>query len=344
MAVIEVVTAGLLTTIQDLGRPDWQAFGLPVAGAADTFSFRAGNLLVGNRQDFAAVEATFMGPRLRFTEDTLIALTGAPSVIRLDDQPVPMWQSLWVRAGQELDMGTVTAGCRTYLAVAGGIDVPLLMGSRSTYVRGGLGGYKGRKLAVGDKLSLGHEQPDPLQASMHHYAQQDIPLYPSTQTIRVMLGPQTDHFTAISITKFLETPYKVTPEADRMGLRLVGETLTFRGSPEIISDGMPDGAIQVPGHGQPIMMLAERGTTGGYPKIAVVISADLPLVAQLKAGDTVSFEAVDFDTARTALTTMEETLRKLETSPAIVTAPPAGEVFDVTVDGYHYKLTIKKCE
>ena len=308
---IEVLRPGILTTVQDRGRFGYQKFGVPVSGGMDEIALRVANALVGNTQGAAGLEITAMGPQLRFPADTVVALTGAEVDAALDGRPVPWYTSFRIRAGQVLDVRNCLRGLRAYLAVAGGIDVPVLLGSRSTCLVAGFGGLHGRALVAGDVLPV--ENPAALLSDL---VDREVPLarrprHPSSVRLRVVLGPQDDAFTDEGRHIFLESVYRVTPEADRMGYRLDGPRVAHSGAPDIISDWIPLGAVQVPGNGRPIILLADRQTTGGYAKIATVIRPDLSLVAQLRPGDAVSFQAVSMGEARAIVREVEAGLRAL---------------------------------
>lgn len=289
-ALIEVLRPGLLTTVQDRGRFGFQKFGVPVSGGVDETALRMANVLVGNPQRAAALEMTALGPQLRFLADAIVALTGAEVEGDLDGGPVPWYRSFQVRAGQVLDVRACTRGLRAYLAIAGGIEVPALLGSRSTCLAAKFGGLQGRALMVGDVLAgwspsspgvAGREVPDAWR-----------PRHGGPVTLRVVMGPQDDAFTEAGRRTFLESTYRVSPHADRMGYRLDGPVIAHRGSADIISDWVPLGGVQVPGDGKPIILLADRQTTGGYPKIATVVKPDIAVVAQLLPGDRLTFRAV----------------------------------------------------
>jgi KipI family sensor histidine kinase inhibitor len=289
-ALIEVLRPGLLTTVQDRGRFGFQKFGVPVSGGVDETALRMANVLVGNPQGAAALEMAALGPQLRFLADAVVALTGAEVEGDLDGGPVPRYRSFQVRAGQVLDVRACTRGLRAYLAIAGGIDAPVLLGSRSTCLAAKFGGLQGRALMVGDVLAgwspsspgvAGREVPDAWR-----------PRHGGPVTLRVVMGPQDDAFTEAGRRTFLESTYRVSAYADRMGYRLDGPVIAHRGSADIISDWVPLGGVQVPGDGKPIILLADRQTTGGYPKIATVIKPDIGVVAQLRPGDALTFRAV----------------------------------------------------
>lgn len=297
MAVLEVEKPGMLSTVQDLGRSAYQEFGMPVAGAVDEYSLQVANILVGNSPSEAALELTLLGPALKVVEGGLIAVTGADMEPKINGRPLPMWEAVKITAGDIITFAWAKSGCRAYLAVAGGIDVPAVMGSKSTYIRGGIGGINGRALKSGDLIRSG--EPSHLIDELRRQAPLDyIPSYFSPWEVRVVLGPQDDYFTERGIHTFLSREYKVTNESDRMGCRLEGPKIEHLSGADIISDGIPPGAIQVPGHGQPIVMLADRQTTGGYAKIATVISTDLWKIAQAKPGDIIRFRPIPVEEAQ----------------------------------------------
>lgn len=294
---LEVLEPGLLTTVQDLGRRGHEAVGAPVAGAMDPFALQAANRLVGNPLGAAGLEITIAGPVLRATADCLIAVGGADLALRVNGQPIPTWMSAFVRKGWRIEFSGLVSGCRAYLAVAGGIAVPLVLGSRSTYLRGGFGGVGGRALEKGDFLPIGPDlgsghlparaarklSRDPAQ--LRHI----LPAYSDEPTVAVVPGPQTEAFSATGLVTFFNGQYLVSPTADRMGYRLQGPAIRHLGpdpsaSADILSDGIVLGAVQVPADQQPIVMMADRQTTGGYPKIGVVASADVPVLAQCLPG------------------------------------------------------------
>lgn len=289
-ALIEVLRPGLLTTVQDRGRFGFQKFGVPVSGGVDETALRMANVLVGNPQGAAALEMTALGPQLRFLAHAVVALTGAEVEGDLDGRPAPWYGSFQVRAGQVLDVRACTRGLRAYLAVAGGIDVPALLGSRSTCLAAKFGGLQGRALMVGDVLA--GWSPSSLGEAGRVVPDAWRPRHGGPVALRVVMGPQDDAFTEAGRRTFLESTYQVSPHADRMGYRLDGPVIAHRGSADIISDWVPLGGVQVPGDGKPIILLADRQTTGGYPKIATVIKPDIGVVAQLLPGDGLSFRAV----------------------------------------------------
>jgi biotin-dependent carboxylase-like uncharacterized protein len=311
MNTIEVLRPGLSTTVQDRGRFGFQKFGVPVSGAADQIALRVANVLVGNPQGTAALESTALGPRVRFLADAAVALTGAEGEADLDGTSAPWYRSFLVRAGQVLDVRGCTRGLRAYLAIAGGIDVPVLLGSRSTCLVAGFGGFRGRALSTGDVLRIGPPPGPPASLSNREAPEAWRPPHGSPLAVRVVLGPQDDAFPEAACRTFLESVYRVTPHVDRMGCRLDGPVIAHRGSADIISDWVPLGGVQVPGDGRPIILLADRQTTGGYPKIATVIGPDIGRVAQRRPGDALSFRAVSVAEAQGIVREVEAALAAL---------------------------------
>jgi len=310
MGSIKIIKPGLFTTVQDSGRMGFQRYGIPVAGAMDDFAFRVANILVGNDENEAALEATFMGPSIEIGFDGYIAITGANMSPKLNGNSVRMWRSIEVHKGDELTFSGSSEGLRTYIAFGGGLGVPEIMKSKSTYVRGNLGGFKGRKLMEGDEIPVDDSKSKAKPGRFLYPAY--IPRYSKNNVVRVVLGPQDDHFSPEAIDTFLNSEYKITSEADRMGYRLDGPKLTHIKGPDIISDGIVFGSVQVPGHGSPIVMMADRQTTGGYTKIATVIWADLPIIAQMGPGDTVRFQKVSIEESQDILAQYEEVLQDIK--------------------------------
>lgn len=298
--MLEVLEGGFLTTVQDGGRPGWARYGIPPSGPLDAPALWAANRLVGNAPTTAGLEITLTGPVLRAWTDTLIAVCGAEFALWIGARPVPTWHACFVRAGEVIAFGERERGARAYLAVAGGIALPAFLGSQATYLPGGFGGLEGRALRAGDRLPLGPAGSDLAQRAGRCWPTAAQPPYTPTPTLRVVPGPQDAAFTPAALTTFLSADYELTPAADRMGYRLHGPPLTHQGRAEIVSDGVLTGCIQVPADGQPIILLADHQTTGGYPKIATVIQADLPLLAQCLPGDRVRFQAVTLTEAQAA--------------------------------------------
>ncbi len=289
--MIEVIDGGRWTTIQDRGRPGLERFGIPAGGAADWFAARVANELVGNQPDAALLECTATGPTVRFDVDGIFAITGGQVA------SAQHWQAVHVARGSSLAVGTIAPGLRTYIAIRGGIDVPSVLGSRSFCQRGTFGGGLGRALAVGDRLRIGQlvgREPvlEPWPRSHR------LPLRGPWE-VRIIAGPQADAFADDALERLSATACRVTPEIDRMGLRLETPGLRLQ-SQEILTVPMTAGAIQVTPSGGLIVLHVDHQTTGGYPVIATVISADLPLLAQARPGDTVRFRPVDRDEAARA--------------------------------------------
>ncbi|MEN1761344.1 biotin-dependent carboxyltransferase family protein [Anoxynatronum sibiricum] len=300
MRELKIIKPGLLTTVQDAGRKGFQQYGVPVSGVMDHYAFEMANLLVGNDTAAAMLEATLLGPEIVFETDGLLAVTGGDLGAVFNGEPLPLWQAVPVTSGDKLVFKGIRSGCRCYIAISGGLQVPVIMGSRSTYTRGNLGGYQGRALKAGDHLPVG-DLPLPAAALTQLAEKRQItPAYQYAKeiTLRVVPGPQEDAFSTQGLETFYQQPYTVTNECDRMGYRLEGTPITHEAGADIISDGIAMGAVQVPGHGMPIVMMADRQTTGGYTKIANVISADLPLMAQAKPGDILRFTKVTVEEAQ----------------------------------------------
>ena len=297
MKDITILDGGLMTTIQDKGRPGFQQYGMSVSGAMDDFSMRVGNLLVGYEPYEAVLETTILGPTVQFNVNTVIAITGAKMNPQINSKPVPMWRSILVNSGDILTFLGLISGCRSYIALAGGIGIESVMGSKSTYVRGAIGGLNGNKLQVGDEFDLDLKNKDLSGLDNKRIPQEYLPIYANTCEIRVVLGPQDDYLTQETISVFFESEYEVTNEADRMGYRLSGSKIEHIQGADIISDGIALGSIQVPRYGMPIIMMADRQTTGGYTKIATVISSDLAILAQLRPGDKIRFKQVSITKA-----------------------------------------------
>ena len=293
--MLEIVQPGALTTVQDAGRIGWARYGVPPSGPLDRAAFAAANDLVGNAPEAAALEITVAGPVLRVGRECLIAVCGAEFELWVGRLPVPTWHAVYVRAGRTVTFGARHSGARAYLAISGGIALEPYLGSQSTYLKGGFGGVDGRALRAGDVLPLGEDAVrtaghSPVSRAGRVWPSAKRPPYSPEPTIRVVLGPQDDHFTAAGLETFLSTAYEVTPASDRMGIRFSGTRIAHAGATGITSDGLVTGSVQVPADGQPIVMLADHQTTGGYPKIATVIREDLPLLAQCLPGDRVRFE------------------------------------------------------
>ena len=307
MSEVIVRSPGLYTTVQDTGRDGHYEIGMPPSGAMDQFSYRSANLLVGNPEGAAALEATYIGPELEFTDDRLVAVTGAQAPISLNDEPVAGWEAFPVRGGDVLRFSMISAGCRLYVAVSGGVAVPEYLGSRSTYTLTGLGGFQGRKLAADDRIPLGQATDGRTGAAVPERLR---PEFGPVTSLRTVVGLCSYRLTESGMSSFLGTEWKVTKDADRVGYRLRGGELDFveREQPfgagsdpaNVVDLGYPVGSIQVPGGDEPIVLLNDAVTGGGYATIGTVISTDRDRIAQTKTGDRVSFEPVELEDALAA--------------------------------------------
>jgi antagonist of KipI len=309
MGVIQVQEPGLFTTVQDLGREGFGAMGVSASGAADAVSLRLGNQLVGNDEGAAGLEMTLLGGTFIFPEGALLALTGSDFGAALDGKPVELWSSFEAKAGQTLRLGPTRTVARCYLCVRGGIEEKLFLGSASTHILSGLGGHEGRALRKGDVLKIGRENGAIQERRLTERALKELQ---PRRILRVTEGPQSDWFLESARRLFFESRYRVAEESNRMGIRLEGATVPVPSGGEMISEGVSLGAIQVPEGGKPIILFVEQQTTGGYPKIANVISADFHSLGQLRPRDEIRFERVDSETARALLREQEEFLASEE--------------------------------
>jgi antagonist of KipI len=298
---LRVLRPGLLTTVQDLGRPGWQRFGVVAGGALDDVALRVANLLVGNAAGDAALEATLIGPTLELLDDHLIALGGADLGATLDGAPLPVWRPVAARAGSLLIFESRRRGCRAYIAVAGGIDVPRVLGGRGTDLRGRFGGLAGRALDAGDTLPAGPAGAASERTLRALLAADQVvagwgagpsllPAYDPAPLLRVLPGPEFDLFRVDARAALVTEPFEVTSRSDRMGYRLSGPALALDRPHELVSSPVARGTVQVPPGGEPIILMADRQTTGGYPRIAAVIDVDIPLLAQAPPGTAVRFQ------------------------------------------------------
>ncbi|MFN7250101.1 MAG: biotin-dependent carboxyltransferase family protein [Anaerobacillus sp.] len=312
---IVVNQGGVMTTIQDLGRYSYQRYGVVVGGAMDSFSHKLANLIVGNNLNEATLEITLVGPELYIIEDTLFSICGASFQAKINDVRVPMGRPIFVKRGTTLKIGRCLNGCRAYIAFQGGIDTPFVLNSRSTYERGKFGGLCGERLKKGDIIPLKEQVQKKNFLNVHHdfysTTRWFVNPYRTSKEIRVTEGRQRCLFTEEAIQSFFTTKYQITVNSDRMGYRLKGEALQLKQKVELISEATVFGTVQVPPDGQPIVLMADRQTTGGYPKIANVISVDLPMLAQLKPGDEVHFKEVSLKEAQKLYVEQELDLKKL---------------------------------
>jgi len=286
--VIRILEPGALTTVQDLGRPGHLRYGIPPSGPMDRVAFVVANRLVGNADGAAGLECTVLGPRFEAETACAIAVTGAEMPLTINGAEAPAWTTLMLKPGDVVKLGAARAGVRAYLAFFGGLDVAPVLGSRSTYVRGRLGGLDGRALRKEDRLPL-FPAPLPSRRCARPGVMTDLRPEPE---IRVVLGPQADRFTDEGIQTLLGSDYEMLPQSDRMGARLRGPRIAHVRGHDIISDGIALGSIQVPGDGQPIALLVDRQSTGGYTKVATVCSFDIGRLGQVKPGHRLRFRAV----------------------------------------------------
>ena len=309
MSTLLVEAPGLFTTVQDLGRDGFGPMGVSASGAADAISLRIGNLLVGNPEGSAALEMTLIGGAFTFEQDAVIAATGADFGPSLDGVALPMWTSIEIREGQTVKFGPSRSGARAYLCVQGGIAVELSLGSASTHVLSGLGGFEGRALRKGDRLEVGAANSFFRKRSLSVKALESLG---PRKVIRVTDGPQSDWFAESSWKTFCGNLFRVSEQSNRMGIRLEGPPISPDTSREMITEGVSLGAIQVPPSGQPIILFVEQQTTGGYLKIANVISADLHSLGQLRPRDEIRFERIEMGEARALLIQQEALLASKE--------------------------------
>jgi biotin-dependent carboxylase-like uncharacterized protein len=319
---IRILKSGMMTTVQDLGRTGYQKQGFSVAGVMDVRSFKIANLLLDNPENEAVLEFTLIGPTLEFTSATIISITGGDFQPTVNGEPVPMYTALYINKGDILKFGSARTGSRGYVAFSSYLDVPVVMGSRCTNMKSSLGGFKGRKLQTDDYLGFRIKRrylPFFLSRKL------DINEFDQMETeLRVVMGPQDDLFTKQGIETFLTQEYTVTSDFDRMGCRLDGPFIASKDGSDIISDGIAFGAIQVPAHGKPIILLSDRQTTGGYAKIATVASVDIPKLVQRKIDDKIRFCAI---TVQEAQKLYLDEIKELDAMRAII-HQPCKEVLD----------------
>lgn len=303
---ITVRQAGIQTTVQDLGRPGWQHAGVPVGGAMDQQAHRIANLLVGNDRHTAALECALGGVAVQFATSALVALTGRDITASLDGTPIVAWRAFRLERGALL---AVHGGCRTTIAIAGGIDVPVVLDARGTSLRAGFGGWQGRALRRDDVLPLGRPSPIAERIIAHLVSERCtfarwgagpglVPSYSAAPRVRIIAGPELSELEPASRALLLSASFRIAPDSDRMGYRLAGHALSLTQPREMLSSGVTAGTIQLPPGGAPIVLMADRQTTGGYPRLGDVMSADLPLLAQLRPGDSVGFDLTSLDEAQ----------------------------------------------
>ena len=309
MNTLQIISSGLLTTVQDLGREGYGPLGVSASGAADPVSLRIGNRLVGNAESAAALEMTLLGGEFQFAKDTVIAATGSDFGATLEGTEIPFCSSVVVSTGKKLRFGPTRSGARCYLCIQGGIAVKEFLGSRSTHLLSGLGGFEGRALRKGDVIPIGDTTEKFKRNTISVKAQ--ARLVPR-KILHVTEGPQWWSFSESAKRQFLEQKYLVSEETNRMGIRLQAVPLELSSSGEMITEGVSLGAIQIPPGGQPIILFVEQQTTGGYPKLANIIAADLPSLGQLRPRDEIRFELITLDAARASLLQQERFLSSAE--------------------------------
>ncbi|MEH7331246.1 biotin-dependent carboxyltransferase family protein [Neobacillus drentensis] len=293
-AIFKVIKPGLQTTVQDLGRYGYQQFGISPSGAMDPYSMQVANILVGNAKGEAVLEATVIGPGFQALSDMTIAICGGNFSPKVDEREAPMWKSFLIKKGQILSLGSCKQGARAYIAISGGIDVPVVLGSRSTFLNGSFGGFEGRSLQKGDVL-FGSPMVKKPNKTLHPNL---IPQFKKLISLRFIPGPHQNSFSKLSLEQFCSEEYVITPQSNRMGYQLKGPQLEHHIGPDIISDPVPLGGIQVPASGQPIILMTERQTTGGYTRIGTVISTDLPKLAQAVSHTVIQFSTVSLEEAQ----------------------------------------------
>lgn len=308
--MIEIISGGILSTIQDQGRYGYRQYGVPISGAMDRYALRVANILVGNGESAAGIEVTFYGLRLRSFIDTWIAITGGDLSPQINDQPVPMWASIRLPKDGILSFRRLRSGFRAYVAVQGGIDIPPLMNSRSTMAKASFGGTGGA-LKSGDRLKIG-ENCAGKKRGEKTLPDRFIPKYSTDNELRVVLGPQLDYFSAATVEVFLGSEYTITTQSDRQGYRLTGPALKHIRSHDVITEAVWPGVVQVPGDGLPIILLADAQTTGGYPKIGSVISVDLDKLGQAKPSDKIRFKSVSREKSLELLREQEDQVGEIE--------------------------------
>jgi biotin-dependent carboxylase-like uncharacterized protein len=312
---LRVLTSGVLTTVQDLGRHAARRYGVPQSGALDPTALEWANRLLDNPPAAAALEITAGGVAFEVLAPTLLALTGADLGALLDDEPLPLWTALFVRAGSQIRLSgrQQSWGARTYLAVAGGFDVPLILGSRSTYLPRGFGGFNGRSLRPGDVLSAASGDREPLRLAGRSWPFEARPAYAPSPVLRLLPGPHLDRFAPDALERLLGAPFEISASANRMGYRLQGPPIPYAAPCSLPSLGVLPGVVQVPPDCNPILLMADAQTTGGYPIIGVVIGPDLPLAAQLLPGDQLRFQRATLDESLAAHQMIERWRTRLPT-------------------------------
>ena len=344
MEEFKVIKSGIFNTIQDSGRFGFQQYGMTVSGAMDSYALRIGNRLLGNEENEAGIEISIPGLSLEVLNQTVIAITAANFNPTINNFPVPMWEAIEVKKGDIISFDQIKSGCRSYLLVVGGIDVPIILGSKSIYVRGKIGGLKGRPLKEADIINIGKTNQELQNIIGRKVSVKNLPAYHEENTVRVILGPQDDYFTKDGLHAFLNSSYEITADSDRMGYRLKGSKINSKNGSDIITDGIPLGSIQVPRNGMPIVMLADRQTTGGYAKIATVISVDIDKFAQMRPGNKVKFTQINLEEAHLLLGEREKNITEMQFEKKETTELKLGNtrIFKVKLKEKIYKVEIEE--
>ncbi|WP_368488258.1 biotin-dependent carboxyltransferase family protein [Clostridium sp. BJN0013] len=308
---ISVLKSGFLTTIQDLGRVGYQKYGVIVGGAMDTYALRVGNILIGNKEGEGALEITLIGPYLSMPKGTLFSITGGDFLPTIDEKTVPMWRPVYLNRDAILKFSNCRLGCYGYLCVAGGFDVPEIMGSKSTYIKAKIGGYSGRALKEGDRINLNPPEVQSVNiintlwkksasqifTTVNWYVRGYKEENSAHSFIRIVRGRNFKDFTEGSLKRFFHDPFKISHQSDRMGYRLLGPTLKLRKTFDMISEAVSFGTVQIPLDGNPIILLADRQTTGGYPKIGEIASVDIGKIVRMKPGEKIIFREISLKDA-----------------------------------------------
>lgn len=334
---IQILTPGVFTTVQDLGRLGYQAYGVSPAGALDRRSAALANVLVGNPENEGLLEITLGGTAMLLDQDNVVAVCGAPIPFSLDGTPQAPYRAISIRAGQKLCFQYTVRGVRAYLAFAGGLDIPLVMGSRSTHVKSGVGGFRGRQLKAGDRIDFRRPCASLRGQELRRAAPEQFPMAGEHTEIRLLPGPQDDYFTAAGLDTLFHSDYQISADSDRMGYRLRGSCIERSITADCITDGVVFGSVQVPPSGQPIVMMADRQTTGGYPKIATVITEDLPVLAQCPPGTFIRFVPTTVERAQQLCLERREQLRQLRQR---LDCSTGASTYKVQVNGKTYFVAV----
>ena len=339
MAQILIVSPGAQSGVQDLGRVGYQKMGMPAAGVMDNYAARCANILVGNRESAGLIEAALLGPEIKFLSKTLVAVTGADMGAEINGVKIKGWKSYPVNKGDILKLKGALSGLRGYIAFSGGISVPLVMGSYSTYMKGGIGGVEGRALKAGDIIDINFSYG----LGIRDMDSSHIPVYDNNIVLRAVPGPFAEHFTDEAYELFFGQTYTVGPRSDRMGIFLEGSPLTFTGeTADILSSAILMGSIQVTNDATPVLLMADRQTTGGYAQIATVITPDLPKAAQAKPGVKVTFQKVNVTEAQNIYKEYEEKITHIKKNLGAGMAAKSVSTQNLVLNGHSYKGIIEE--